>query len=106
MLRPVHRRPNVVANVVAIIPALFVILHIDAGNAVFVGITGIFTVDKRMLCPVANHGNKTIDEKGKTKQPTRLQASLQNRERYKLPQRPARPSVARVASLGRFFCRR
>ena len=65
MLCPVHGGLQVVADVVTIVPAFYIVLGIDAGNAVLIGIARIIGSNKGMLRPVARHG---YDAEGKERQ--------------------------------------
>jgi len=64
VFRPVHRRANVVADVVAVVPALVVVLVVDASDGVLVVVARIGVVNKGVLGPVAEHHNEAADEKG------------------------------------------
>lgn len=64
VFRPVHGGFDVMADVVAIVPAFVVVLGIDAGNAVLVGIAGVFRANKGMLRPVAQHHHNARYYKG------------------------------------------
>ena len=57
VLGPVHGLLFVVADVVAIVPALHIIVGIDAGNAVLIVVAGIGRVYEGVLRPVAHHGH-------------------------------------------------
>lgn len=67
MLSPVHGLLLVVRNMVAIIPALVVVLRIDAGDAVSVFVFRLARADKSMLRPVAHHRNEAINAKRQNK---------------------------------------
>jgi hypothetical protein len=69
VLRPVHGLLFMVADVVAVVPALYIIVSINAGNAILIVITGIGRVYERMLRPVAHHGHKSVKEEGKHEYP-------------------------------------
>src|SRR5690606_25519139 len=71
MFCPVHGLLFVMADVVAIVPALMVVFGIDAGNTVPVIITGIRSIYKRMLCPVAHHGYQPEQEERYDEYPKR-----------------------------------
>src|SRR5215217_347979 len=62
MLGPVHGLLYMVGNMIAIIPALMIVLCINAGNTVLVMVAGIGSIDKCMLCPVTEHRHKTEQE--------------------------------------------
>lgn len=55
VFRPVHGGFDVMADVVTIVPAFVVVLGIDAGDAVLVGVAGVFRANEGMLRPVAEH---------------------------------------------------
>ena len=57
MLGPVHIGFEVMADVVAVVPAFYIVLGIDAGSAVLVGIGRVEGVDEGMLGPIAGHGD-------------------------------------------------
>ncbi len=62
VLCPVHGAVYVVADVVAIVPAFYIVLGIDARNTVLVGIARVVGSNKSVLRPVARHGNDTKSE--------------------------------------------
>lgn len=49
MFGPVHVRTLVMADVVAVVPALMVVFVVDTGDAVVVRVTGIGRIHKAML---------------------------------------------------------
>src|SRR6478672_7901007 len=59
MLRPVHRRTNMVADMISIIPAFLIIPGIDTGYAVLICIARLMCIHKAVLCPIAKHGYKS-----------------------------------------------
>lgn len=67
MFGPVHIGFHVMADVIAIVPALVVVLGIDTGDAVFIRVARVFCAHERMLRPVAQHhhdaGNHEGDDK-------------------------------------------
>ena len=56
MLGPVHARLYMMADVVPIVPAFYIVLGVDTGNAVAVRVIRLRRVYERMLRPVARHG--------------------------------------------------
>ena len=62
MFCPVHGAIYVVADVVAIIPAFYIVLGIDAGNAILITVFRVININKCVLRPVACH---SYDAEGK-----------------------------------------
>ena len=58
MLRPMKHGLKVVADVVAIVPALMVELHVDDRDAVAELVAGLVRADEGVLYPVAGHGHQ------------------------------------------------
>lgn len=86
MLCPVHGRLDVVTDVIAIIPALYIVLRIDAGNTVFVAIIRVGGIYKSMLRPVAHHGYEAVNEKWNDKHHQRgrpVDKAQNHAEKYK-----------------------
>src|SRR5690349_7023965 len=71
MLRPVHGLLFVVANMVTIVPAFYIVLGIDTGNAVLVVIPRVSRIDKRMLRPVAHHSYEAVYKERDDEHPKR-----------------------------------
>lgn len=103
VLCPVHGAVQVMADVVAIVPALYIVLGVDAGNAVLVGVTWVIGINKGMLRPVARHG---YDAEGKERQyehhqrcrpVNKAQSYAQGKEQYLAPQRAVEQAAAVLA---------
>src|SRR5688500_1903004 len=67
MKRPVQVWFNVMADVIAIVPAFMIIRCIDACDAILIKVTWIFIIDERMLGPISNHHNNSGYQQGKKK---------------------------------------
>ena len=63
VLSPVEVGAYVVAGVIAIVPATFIVFYINAIDTVFVKVIRLFRVDKGMLSPVAHHSEEPENEK-------------------------------------------
>ena len=59
MLGPVHGGVDVVGNVVAIVPALVVEFHVDAGDAILEVVTWVVRTNEGVLGPIPSHGHQT-----------------------------------------------
>ena len=67
MFGPMHAGFNVVADVVTIVPALVIILCIDTGDTVFIGIVRVAGTDERVLGPITEHHNDPGNHKWQDK---------------------------------------